>query len=391
MGDPHGPPVARPPIASIESGLQGAFARALRDLVRHTRCTRSAVWAHDEAGRPRVLAARLPGARIEAPNPEVLDAACALEGPVDLGTPAAGPVLGTIPASHGLHAAAPIAPGPDGATAVILMGHDAEPPGRVRPRNLAVLGKTASLLSSDARTASAARRLLRLDDHVRRLDRLAALGGLVAEIVHEIRNPLVSVKTFLQLLPERIDDPEFRESFLSVASDELRRVERLLDVVLEHGRPAPAAREDDAAEVGAALEGAARLVAHRAADQGVAVEVAAVEGNLVVPLAADGLRQVVLNLLLNALDATPSGGSIRLGASATDDAIEIRVDDDGPGIPETLAEHLFEPFVTTREGAPGGLGLAITRRIVEEAGGRVGATPRAEGGTRFAVALPRGR
>ena len=140
---------------------------------------------------------------------------------------------------HGFTAAAPVTGGNAGAAAVLLLGEAEGDPNWVRPRILAELGAAAQRLRGPAAAALAAGGLAQLDAEVRRLDRLAAIGGLVAEMVHEIRNPLVSVKTFLQLLPERAGDPEFRESFLQVASEEVRRIERLLDAVLQHGRRAP--------------------------------------------------------------------------------------------------------------------------------------------------------
>jgi signal transduction histidine kinase len=232
-------------------------------------------------------------------------------------------------------------------------------------------------------------RLAQLDAEVRRLDRLAALGGLIAEIVHEIRNPLVSVKTFLQLLPEREADPEFRESFLEVASEEVRRIERLLDAVLQHGRPAPPTRADVTTSARDAFESVVQLVGYRATERGVGFEVDADEELPDIRIAGDALRQVVLNLCLNAIDATPSGGCVRLRARGSRDHVAITVEDEGPGIPPELASRIFEPFTSTKEDRPGGLGLAITRRIVEEANGTIEVSGRPQGGSAFTFRLRR--
>jgi signal transduction histidine kinase len=96
---------------------------------------------------------------------------------------------------------------------------------------------------------------------------------------------------------------------------------------------------------------------------------------------------VVLNLSLNAIDATPSGGCVRLRAHRSKDHVVIIVEDEGPGISPELASKLFEPFVSTKEDRPGGLGLAITRRIVEEAGGTIEVAPRPQGGSAFTIRL----
>jgi signal transduction histidine kinase len=105
-------------------------------------------------------------------------------------------------------------------------------------------------------------------------------------------------------------------------------------------------------------------------------------------IAEDALRQVLLNLVLNALDATPRGGDVRLLARGLGRAVEIAVEDRGPGVPRALRRRVFEPFFSTRTDRPGGLGLAIARRLVEEAGGTIAITDRPEGGSRFRVRLP---
>jgi signal transduction histidine kinase len=241
--------------------------------------------------------------------------------------------------------------------------------------------------------AAVAERLERLDDAVRELDRLAGLGGLVAEIVHEVRNPLVSIKTFLDLLPERLDDPDFRGEFLEVARDEMRRIERLLDLVLDHARPRRAEAEaPQEARRGAApdeaIRAVARLLAHRAAARGVRLEAHAAAGLPAAAIAPDALRQVLLNLAVNAIEATPADGDVRLSARALGRALELRVEDRGPGVPAELRRRIFEPFFSTRRERPGGLGLAISRRIVEEAGGTLVAGARPGGGSCFRVRLP---
>jgi two-component system sensor histidine kinase HydH len=194
------------------------------------------------------------------------------------------------------------------------------------------------------------------------------------------------VKTFLQLLPERADEPEFRDRFREVAADELRRIERLLDLVLAHARPGASPRAGDRAELSAACGSVIQLVSHRAADLGVAVELDA-QALPEVALSEDGLRQVVLNLVLNALDATPRGGRVRLVTRLRRGAAELRVEDEGPGVPDALRERVFEPFFSTRPDGAGGLGLSISRRIVEEAGGEMAVLSEEDGGC-FRVRLP---
>ena len=107
-----------------------------------------------------------------------------------------------------------------------------------------------------------------------------------------------------------------------------------------------------------------------------------------VAISGDGLRQVILNLALNAIDATEASGVVRLRAHRVPEGVEVVVEDRGRGIPEPLHDRVFEPFFSTKSDRPGGLGLAISRRIVEEAGGRIVLSDRAGGGSAFRVRLP---
>ena len=107
-----------------------------------------------------------------------------------------------------------------------------------------------------------------------------------------------------------------------------------------------------------------------------------------VALAPDALRQILLNLALNALDATPSGGTVTLSASHSGANIEFRIDDQGPGVADDQRDQIFQPFFSTRADRPGGLGLAISRKLVDEAGGCIEVGDAPGGGARFRVALP---
>jgi signal transduction histidine kinase len=374
---------AEPATPERNADVQALLAHALETLVRETGCESAAVWS-GEAGKAVTLAAV---GRTPPPHDADYARLVHLTDATDLGTldPDAG--LLRFVRESGLSAAAPI-PGGAKPSAVLLVGGGTDTAGAVRPRTLAALGATAARLAGPLGSAASLARLARLDAGVRRLDRLASLGELVAEIVHEIRNPLVSVKTFLQLLPERASEPEFRDKFREVAAGELRRIERLLDLVLAHARPVAPPRDSDRAALAPTCRSVVQLVSHRAADLGVGVEVASGDGDLRVALSDDALRQVVLNLMLNALDATPRGGNVRIAFTADAAFAELRIEDEGPGIPEALRERIFEAFYSSKPDAPGGLGLAITRRIVEDAGGTITTEDREPRGSRFRVRLP---
>jgi signal transduction histidine kinase len=372
--------------------LQSVLGAAVRRLAELTGAARVAAWAQRAGAKPGdapfVAAASYESGAPAPPSAADFAAFAGLVGAADLGAATVDAAARQVAEAHGFDAAVPIGGRLGDPLALLLVGGGEDACGRVRPRTLAALAAAARRLEAPAEGAAALARLFRLDDGVRRLDRLAALGDLISEIVHEVRNPLVSVKTFLQLLPERMDEPDFRTRFLDVVQGELRRIERLLDVVLEHARPRVVAPEGTATPVAPVLDSVARLLAHRALERGVELLVDAPASLPGVRLSEDGLRQVVLNLALNAIDATRSSGSVRLRALEVVEGVEVVVEDEGPGIPPALRERVFEPFFSTKEDRPGGLGLAICRRIVEEAGGSIVLTDRLGGGLAFRFTLP---
>jgi signal transduction histidine kinase len=375
--------------AGARDDLQSVLVAGLRRLADHTGCERAAAWARGAVlDPPIVVAAILGGTAPRAPSANDFALVAALAGATDVGASASTAALRELAREHGFSAAAPVGVREGEALSVLLLGGAADPPGRVRPRTLAALDAAARRLDAPVLAAAGLARIAKLDEGVRRLDRLAALGEIVAEIVHEVRNPLVSVKTFIQLLPERQDDPDFRTRFSDVVEGELRRIERLLDVVLEHARPRSAAPPGASTDASPVLASVARLLAHRALERGVAIEADAPAGIPGIAIAEDSLRQVVLNLALNAIDVTRDGGTVRLVVRSVPDGVELRVEDEGPGVPLGLRERVFEPFYSTKGDRPGGLGLAISRRIVQEAGGTLLVTDRIGGGAAFRFTLP---
>ena len=372
-----------------DDDFQSLLASALQRLVAETGATRAAAWSAAPGSAPRVVAAVGPEPPVRAPSAAEYESLAALAHATDLRDAATPDPARAAILCDGYTAAVPVAIAAGTPAAVLLLGSAVAESARVRPRTLAALDAAARRVEGPLLGAIAGARLARLDADVRRLDRLAALGGLVAEIVHEVRNPLVSVKTFLQLLPERRDDPEFLQSFLDIAGDELVRIERLLDLVLDHASPRLPTPEHavycDVADVVAAV---LRLVAHRAAAACVQLATDVAAALPACRLAPDALRQVLLNLTLNALDATPADGDVRITARSLGHVVQIDVEDRGPGIPRALRRRLFEPFFSTKSERPGGLGLAISLRIIAEAAGTLVISDRPGGGSRFRIRLP---
>jgi len=226
-------------------------------------------------------------------------------------------------------------------------------------------------------------------ERLERADRLAAIGTLAAGLVHDIRNPLVSVRTFIQLLPERLHDEEFRTNFRELALGEIDRICALINDLLSFSRPAPPDREPtDLTEV---AEQMVRLLEAEA--RKCEIQLTSRTNGGPIRTVADGgqVRQVLMNVVLNALEACPPGGRVRVTThrECTGDGTwaVLEVEDTGRGLSDVDRERMFEPFYTTKS-LGSGLGLFIAHRIVGDHGGTIEAGPCHEGGTVFRIRLP---
>ncbi|HZP43097.1 MAG TPA: ATP-binding protein [Candidatus Binatia bacterium] len=218
-----------------------------------------------------------------------------------------------------------------------------------------------------------------------RADRLAALGTLAASIAHEIRNPLVSVRTFIQLLPERLADEEFRTTFRALALGEVERITSLITDLLAFTRPAPAQLEP--ADLNELVGQIVRLLDAEARRSDVEL---ATETDPALPLVAVDdaqVKQVLMNVILNAIQACPAHGHVTVATRRDRTSCVVTVADSGPGIPPEQCERVFEPFYSTKE-AGSGLGLFVARQIVTEHGGEITIAPRPGGGAVFSIHFP---
>jgi signal transduction histidine kinase len=220
---------------------------------------------------------------------------------------------------------------------------------------------------------------------VLRAEQLAAVGQLAAGVAHEIRNPLTSIKMLVQAGREG-DGPGLAPEDLEVIEREVRRMERSLKVFLDFARmPKP---ERTTQDLGALARETLDLVHGRADKQRVAVTFTPPPAAVAVDADGEQLRQVLVNLTLNALDAMPSGGTLEVAVRPPAGGhVELTVSDTGPGVEPAVLPRLFEAFVSTKKTGLG-LGLATSKRIVEEHGGRISAATRRGGGAVFTVRLP---
>jgi two-component system sensor histidine kinase PilS (NtrC family) len=226
--------------------------------------------------------------------------------------------------------------------------------------------------------------LRRMEEEVRRADRLAALGKLSAGLAHEIRNPLASMCGGVALLSKSPGLGEKERRLLQIVFREGERLETLVSEFLAFARPAePRMQTIDLGELLEETLSVFRLDAKAAA---LSVALDSPLPPLGVRADAGQLRQVLWNLLSNAAEAAGAGGTVRARLRHAEAMAVLEVEDSGPGIPQPDLQRIFDPFFTTKESGTG-LGLAIVHRIVEAHGGQLSVSSE-PGKTRFSIALP---
>jgi len=231
---------------------------------------------------------------------------------------------------------------------------------------------------------------------IRRTDRLRSLETMAGGLAHEIRNPLTSIKTFIELTPERLDDDEFLVTFGKVVKDDVLRIERLTQEILDYARPFdPVFQLED---INAIIESCLYIIRIRPTNTLLTIETELAHSVSPVYVDAQQIKQVLLNLFLNAVEAMIEiEGTLMVRTSSVaknEDShwVQIEVQDTGHGIPQEDLDHIFDPFFTTkhtsqeREGT--GLGLAIVHQIIQEHQGYVEVKSQLHQGTSFVVHLP---
>lgn len=222
-------------------------------------------------------------------------------------------------------------------------------------------------------------------DGVRRADRLAALGTLTAGMAHEIRNPLGAIGGAAEILERDYPDGHPRREFLDILRREIARLKAIVGKYLDYSRPlVPELRPID---LNATVRSALDLVGKSAAGAAIALDANLAEGLSAVRADGGQMHQVLVNLLLNAVQAMPEGGTVEIRTWAEAGAAVVEVRDHGAGLPDVPVERLFEPFYTTKPAGTG-LGLHVCRRIAVSHGGRLDATNAPGGGAAFRLELP---
>jgi signal transduction histidine kinase len=252
-------------------------------------------------------------------------------------------------------------------------------------------GWLSSLLLASAAGAYFYRRFVLLERRARRAERLAELGTLTGGLAHEIKNPLSTVQLNLQLLQEDLDphNPTYSRlvNRLATVKNETSRLREILDDFLRYAGRIELDRKPT--ELNALLEELVDFFAPQAQVSRVQIRFRRAARNVVANLDAKLVKQAVLNLMINAVQAMPAGGELILGLDQTLSDAVIDVIDTGTGIEPQKLSKIFDAYYTTKRGGTG-LGLAMARRIAHEHGGELSVTSEAGKGSDFRLSLPLG-
>jgi PAS domain S-box-containing protein len=242
--------------------------------------------------------------------------------------------------------------------------------------------------------------LKKMEEQIRRTDRLSSIGTLSAGMAHEIKNPLVTIKTFTQLLPHQYNDAEFRQTFFDLVGQEVTRIDTIVNRLLNFARPAPASLKP--VSLHEVVDNSLRLVERQLVQNGIVLKRHLEAKYDIIEADAEQLNQTFINFFLNAIHAMTDGGTLTVRTSLAKHSkgtlqvgregvrgryIQLDIQDVGCGVPQDKLNKIFDPFFTTREGGVG-LGLSVSHGIIQEHSGIVDVESKEGRGTVFHVQLP---
>ena len=242
----------------------------------------------------------------------------------------------------------------------------------------------ASLQATAFELQTAHRELGNKVEQLNRASRMSALGQLSAGLAHEIRNPLASIEGAAFIAQTEPDDSR-RTEFMEIISKETKRLNGLLTHFLEFARPRPP--QLTLIDARTLIESVLALVGRIATQGEIKIQTKFDSDNLLVECDSEQIKQVLLNLILNSVQAMPQGGEIELSGAKDRNEIVLRVRDSGPGIPAQDLDQIFNPFFTTKQSGTG-LGLPIAYQIIEGHGGRLSLEANSADGCCFTIRLP---
>lgn len=220
-----------------------------------------------------------------------------------------------------------------------------------------------------------------------RAEKMAAAGRLTASIAHEVNNPLQSVQNCLHLAGREDVPPEKRKEYFDLAKNELDRLMKTMQRMLDFYRPGAVKVEQvDVLEL---LSHVLSLTSQQLSQRHIEIKSDLPESMPAIYAVSSQIQQIFFNLILNSFDAMPAGGDLKISAQAVDHGIEIIFQDSGPGIPEDRQNNIFEPFFSTKDGGTG-LGLTVSYNIVTAHGGTLDLLDERQPGACFRLFLPIG-
>jgi signal transduction histidine kinase len=223
--------------------------------------------------------------------------------------------------------------------------------------------------------------------------RFSSIGETSVWVAHELKNSLVPIKSFVQLLSIKHKDGNFIDKFSNVVPEEIERCERLLKELSDFSLFYELKMSD--ADIKDIMSDVLKIMEDKLSGRDIKIEFCAGNDDFHGKVDPERLKRVLLNLIINAADAMPAGGILNVSMDVvnpvypkTTPCVEIRIGDNGIGIPAERLKHIFEPFRTTKKGGLG-LGLAISRRIIEQHGGNIQVESHPDNGTVFTISLPK--
>jgi signal transduction histidine kinase len=231
---------------------------------------------------------------------------------------------------------------------------------------------------------------LQLERELAERERLALVGQMAASISHNLKNPLGSIKTILQVQMESPELPNSLRGETQMVLDEINRLSAKLNQLLQFSRPGVSPRrKEERCNVVPVAANVVEVLRHEAEPGGIALAFSNANGAYEVAANSETVNDILSNVVLNAIEAVGRGGNVHLGLHCEQQACTVAVEDDGPGIPDAMREKILRPFFTTKARGTG-LGLAIVVRRLEEIGGRleIDSPIREDRGSRFRVILP---
>jgi len=250
----------------------------------------------------------------------------------------------------------------------------------------AELQKTAKGLEASYRQLQQqSEHILTVEEQLRRAEKLSTLGEMAAVLAHEIRNPLGSIRGTAEILKDDYPAGTPKHEFIEIQIKETERLNKVVEDFLRMARQQPL--EMSGCSIVDELATIVKLTENQAKAGNVTVIADFPGSTLQVKADGEKLRQAFLNIMINALQATPAGGTVSVTAARNQHGCEITFSDNGIGVDEQTLERVYEPFFTTKHDGTG-LGLSITRKIVEGHGGTIGISSEQGKGTKVIVNLP---